>query len=564
MQIFNYLEFIKEALIDYDQDLIRIFSALTRHHDKDVANVAYNLIDICHTEIDSRTLRNTEYKFKPGSTEQSISLDGKNEIKIGRLIGILLPKVPDHIKGKFTSAFMSASLPAEQEKDEFEIITGNDIKRYYSSNNCNLKGTLASSCMLDAEGILDIYCENPESVSLLIYKTEGDNKISGRAILWNLGDSYGGHNQKFVDRIYYASDEIIDKFINWAKDKNYIFRRYQSTENKTIIDRSGNEHKLVEVKLKKFNFPSYPYLDTLCFLDMNDGILRQKLSGKEKMYYHLNYTGGFYEAVDNGVFRVLADYVGSPIGLLRRRGATLIDIYTNQTDMESLDNAISTWVVKSTKQMEIDVRNYYYENSEEYDINFANYIPKTLPQKVLKQVVDKLIGDLKHPESPNAIKYFNAISNDCANNIKPILKESYESIMKTYDEEDRERLIARFGSLNLDDSSKLSEYIANIYTFVERRSSAMNNIVNLTRDRVIPFLEAEIQSNSELITEMCTRGDSWVFDGAVNWPNLVTDLVEERWTSTEKMFKVLYFADMSTSIKVGDAEYLLGEYKERR
>ena len=78
MQIFNYLEFIKEALIDYDQDLIRIFSKLTRHHDKDVSSVAYNLIDICHTEIDSRTLRNTEYKFKLGSTDQSISLDGKN------------------------------------------------------------------------------------------------------------------------------------------------------------------------------------------------------------------------------------------------------------------------------------------------------------------------------------------------------------------------------------------------------------------------------------------------------------------------------------------------------
>lgn len=560
MQIFNYLEFIKEALIDYDQDLIRIFSKLTRHHDKDVSSVAYNLIDICHTEIDSRTLRNTEYKFKLGSTDQSISLDGKNEIKVGRLIGILLPKVPDHIKGKFTSAFMSASLPPEQEKDEFEIITGKDIKEYYSSNNCTLKGTLASSCMLDAEDILDIYCENPESVSLLVYKSEGDDKISGRAILWNLDN-----NQKLVDRIYYASDDIIDKFINWAREKDYLFRRYQSTENKTIIDKSGNDHKDVTVKLKKFNFFSYPYLDTMCFLDMTDGTLRQKLSGKEKLYYHLNHTGGFFDAVDNGAFRVLADYVGSPIGLLRRRGATLIDIYTNQSDMESLDNAISTWAVKSAKQMEVDVRNYYYENSEEYDINFANYIPKTLPQKVLKQVVDKLIGDLKHPESPNAIKYFNIISNDCVDKIKPILKESYEFIMKTvYDEEDRERLIARFGSLNLDDSSKLSEYIRSIYTLIERRSSAMNSIVNLTRERVIPFFEAEIQSNSELINEMCTRGDSWVFDGAVNWPNLVTDLVEEQWTSTEKMFKMLYFADMSTSIKVGDIEYLLGEYKERR
>lgn len=453
MQIFSYTQFINEAVINYDNDLKSRLDKLSNHHDKDVSMVANSLLSIINTDIDSKTLRNDKYQFKIGNAEQTISLDGKNDIKIGRLLGILLPNTPDHIKGKFASAFGSES---SDKSNEFEVVSGSDIEKYYRSDNTILKGTLATSCMLDVGSVLSIYTMNPNSVSLLIYKEKGEDKISGRAILWKL---VNGTTFKFMDRIYYSSDDIEYKFQNWAKDNDLIFRQSQSNENRTIIDKNGRGYSNIEVKLDKIDFKLYPYCDTLSYLDLDTKILTNKPNGKSKRYYKLTNTGGTYELIDNNIFSIIAEQLNVSIGLLRRRGE-YVDVFQTSQDLDD-GNMESSWIIKSTEQIEVDSRNFFYENIGDFDIDYSLYLKNPISDKAKKESAIKLCRDFRFPHIDHTHDLLKLISPENGFKINKIIKPAIVSIVSEYKLE-YDLDLNMFN--NIDINTSLVDYLLKIHT----------------------------------------------------------------------------------------------------
>lgn len=101
--------------------------------------------------------------------------------------------------------------------DNFEIVTGDDILKYYDKNNYyNRSGSLNSSCMrtADHENKLRFYTKN-SNISLIIFKL--NDKILGRALLWTTTTG-----EKVMDRIYVNDDKCISHFHKFAEEMKFL------------------------------------------------------------------------------------------------------------------------------------------------------------------------------------------------------------------------------------------------------------------------------------------------------------------------------------------------------
>lgn len=159
-------------------------------------------------------------------------------------------------------------------------VKGEEIRKWYNTENYQSKtGQLGGSCMSyeSCQGYLDIYTENPEMISLLILKNES-GKLVGRSLLWKLDDG-----RKFMDRVYCQTDYDVKIFEKWAIDNGCIYRN-QGGNNKIKYYLNGEElpsgpmskgieHTKLEVTLHHCDFDDYPYIDTLCYLNMDSSTL---------------------------------------------------------------------------------------------------------------------------------------------------------------------------------------------------------------------------------------------------------------------------------------------------
>jgi hypothetical protein len=72
---------------------------------------------------------------------------------------------------------------------------------------------------------LQIYIDNPQTVKLLILKSENtDDKIVGRALLWKLDDG-----RTMMDQIYTSRDSDTRVFKEYATAKGYVEINYRDT-----------------------------------------------------------------------------------------------------------------------------------------------------------------------------------------------------------------------------------------------------------------------------------------------------------------------------------------------
>lgn len=188
-------------------------------------------------------------------------------------------------------AFIKANSAAPGTK--VEIVEGEDIRFWYNEDNYKNSetGELANSCMsyTACQKYFDIYVKNPDKVKMAILKSQ-DNKLLARALVWRLEN---GHI--FVDRTYSTlnSDALI--IINWAKENGYyykmngqIYKKSKKIENKDIM----------AVELSEWKFHNYPYLDTLKFLDPENGKLYAEIDDEKphvgKFFWLLNDVSGDY------------------------------------------------------------------------------------------------------------------------------------------------------------------------------------------------------------------------------------------------------------------------------
>ena len=157
----------------------------------------------------------------------------------------------------------------------FRVVSGIDIANWYNENKYESQaGNLGNSCMKyeKCSRYLQIYCMNPEVVSMLVLSSKlDDHKICGRAILWNLSSPEG---VKFMDRIYTNKDSDVELFKEWARMNDYYYKSYQNHQpGEQIMTPTGKEYINLVVNVKKIRYDYFPYMDTMRYYDSEDGRL---------------------------------------------------------------------------------------------------------------------------------------------------------------------------------------------------------------------------------------------------------------------------------------------------
>lgn len=156
----------------------------------------------------------------------------RQEVRIGRAIRVLLtaykiPVIAADIE-TFVNEFRAVLAIMNDVFLRFEIVEGDDLGFWYHRRNYEHphRGNLGSSCQ--AVGRLDwleIYIKNPQTVKLLILKSENsDDKICGRALLWKLDDG-----RTLMDTIYVNKDSDMNVFREYANAKNIVQINWNDT-----------------------------------------------------------------------------------------------------------------------------------------------------------------------------------------------------------------------------------------------------------------------------------------------------------------------------------------------
>lgn len=228
----------------------------------------------------------SEYEFA------KIWSTSRNPIAVGRLFKAILKlagmEPSDKELEDFVNSYKSTyDLEADKLK-QFDIVTGNSIIYWYSDQNyVSGGGTLNNSCMAEAdEDWLHIYSKNKQVSLVILYGDNGfidDGKyradeIKGRAILWDC--EIDGKKVKFMDRIYTTYDSDVDLFKEYAVKNKFWYKTKQSMNSREDVTDGTIKISapLTICRVDKAD-PSgcYPYMDTLYFINIEDGVIGNSL-----------------------------------------------------------------------------------------------------------------------------------------------------------------------------------------------------------------------------------------------------------------------------------------------
>ena len=151
----------------------------------------------------------------------------------------------------------------------YKLVSGNDILEGYTKKNYIQGGSsLQNSCMTDKFNFLNIYTENPEKISMMIFYSA--DKICGRTLVWKCDDGKTYH-----DRVYVG--------IDWMNNKaNEILK-------KEGIERLAEDNK---VTIDKIEFDNYPYMDHFYYAHLKKKVLYFDPQNRIKAKHMIRNTGG--------------------------------------------------------------------------------------------------------------------------------------------------------------------------------------------------------------------------------------------------------------------------------
>jgi hypothetical protein len=186
-----------------------------------------------------------------------------------RMLDVVGKKFTDVELQEFVNEFKFIVSVKNNRSKLFELVDGEKIRYYYLSDRYDFtkEGTLHGSCMRyrKCQKYFKIYTENPQVCKLLILKSPyNPGLIIGRALVWTLDD--GGI---FMDRIYYSCESDINLFKDYAIKNGWCYKAKQESSHHSRIEFSPEKVREgdLTVKLEKYWFDDYPYMDTLKFLN---------------------------------------------------------------------------------------------------------------------------------------------------------------------------------------------------------------------------------------------------------------------------------------------------------
>jgi hypothetical protein len=250
-----------------------------------------------------------------GRTYMSIYTGNKNAIKIGKFIKKVLSATTDAQIEEFVNELKAVQ---DNLKEKIELVSGDEIAKWYKSENCYSGGSLGSSCMVD-KNFFDIYTQNPESVNLLIMKS-GD-KIVSRALVWKLkttkpqlGFTY------YMDRVYTNKDHQEKVMISFAEKQGWAYRVPGGVYERGVMYQGKKHDVQMSVQIKKLKYEKYPYMDTFSRYDYVTGELWNDMNKNQRTRGHIltSTQGDFSKGQERGLIRRWGDYFGLNIPPLAR------------------------------------------------------------------------------------------------------------------------------------------------------------------------------------------------------------------------------------------------------
>jgi hypothetical protein len=242
-----------------------------------------------------------------GLSNISIYTNNRNAIKVGKFVKKILPNTTDVQIEEFVNGIKATQ---DGLKEKIELVSGDEISKWYKSENCYTGGTLGNSCMVD-RNYFDIYTKNPKSVNLLIMKS--GTKIVARALVWKiyscnpkLGFTY------YMDRVYTHRDYQEKIMIDFANKKGWAYRKSGGVYERGIVYQGESNDVKMSVKVKKIEYESYPYMDTFSRYDYITGLLWNDIDKTNKSRGHiLNSTRGTFDKGSyRGAIRRFGDFLG--------------------------------------------------------------------------------------------------------------------------------------------------------------------------------------------------------------------------------------------------------------
>ena len=255
----------------------------------------------------------------PKTTRQSIRI-GKGLKKI--FSGMEIPadtveKLSNIIKSRYHFA------------GTIKIVKGIDIKKYYhySKHASGSHGSLTQSCMRhdSCQDYFQIYTKNPDKVSMAIAVTP-DDKVLGRAIIWNAKNDKTGEDVVFMDRAY-GNDLTIEALKKYGSEMG-AYVKYRQTYNcdRAISTIGEVENVEFSVQLENTDNRTYPYMDTMYYTNDISGDTIEITTYEGDI--ELTSTDGYIDDDDNYV----TDYDGERLHSDDATYCEHIDSYVHSDD----------------------------------------------------------------------------------------------------------------------------------------------------------------------------------------------------------------------------------------
>ena len=321
MKIKNYKQFKLESILEAltKDSKLQLTAGLTQI----LGRIEHTISETIFKRVSDDEVKNVLPDIVDVSPVPGMIKYRNGDIKIGRFINNVFPQ---EFTQQDIETFTNNYKALQGVGDETIIVVkGSDIPKWYDEvNYVENEGTLSDSCMRKKDAsFFNIYAENPDIVSLVCLIRGG--KLLGRALLWEGVEVEGGGRIKFMDR-QYGSDATIQKLRNWAKENEYAFRDPNSTLSRTVNIGDQKKNLNMIVKLDKFNFEYYPYLDTFRRLDPVEGILYNDTQTDLDGFFILTRTDGLYNPTGKKMEEsptVWSNYYGVEID----RGEAVYSVY---------------------------------------------------------------------------------------------------------------------------------------------------------------------------------------------------------------------------------------------
>jgi hypothetical protein len=221
-----------------------------------------NLLDLQGKDLELKRTNKDVIELDSIPHSNMIDIGGKNQMKFGKVLKLLLPDTPDTTLAEISNIW-NGDRDYDSQKANIKVVDGYRLKSYYDCSNY-AKGyeqtVLGKSCMNKMyNNVFNFYAENPNIKMLVSLDDNGD--LLARALLFNTKEK-----GIVMDNVYYIKEKSRQIFANYADEQGWEYVDFRKPHE-------GVHAGLLTVELKQSEYEHYPFLDHFQFLNIEKKLL---------------------------------------------------------------------------------------------------------------------------------------------------------------------------------------------------------------------------------------------------------------------------------------------------